>query len=136
MELLTPGFGLFFWQLFVFLILFFLLAKFAWRPILDSLKVREESIEEALLSAENAREEMTKLQSSNQQLLDEGRQERDKIIKDATTAASKLVEAAKDNAAKEGKRMIEDAKQAIQIEKHAAIKDVKKSGCYFILRNY
>ena len=77
MELITPGAGLIFWQAVVFLLLFLILRKFAWRPILDSLKIREESIEDALNSAELAREEMQNLKSENEQLLNEARAERE-----------------------------------------------------------
>ena len=51
MELLTPGLGLFFWTLVVFLLVFFILKKFAWKPILDALRDREESIDNALMTA-------------------------------------------------------------------------------------
>ena len=90
MELLTPGLGFVFWQTVVFLALVFLLGKFAWKPILQSLKIREESIEDALKSAERAKEEMAQLKADNQKLLEQARVERDQILKDATAAASRL----------------------------------------------
>ena len=94
MEFLTPGTGLLFWQVVIFLGLFFLLAKFAWKPILSSLKEREESIQTALDQAEKAKIEMASLKSDNEKLLKETREERDKILRDARTAGNRLQEEA------------------------------------------
>ena len=87
MELLTPGSGLIIWQAIIFLMLFVLLSKFAWKPILGSLKEREDSIQNALDTAEKARAEMAKLTSDNEKLLKEAREERDKMLKDAREVA-------------------------------------------------
>lgn len=125
MELLTPGTGLLIWQTVIFGLLFFLLAKLAWKPIMQSLKIREESIQEALDSAEKAKEEMAKLQSDNQKLLDEARREKDLILQEAREIASKLKEDAKADATKEGQKLIEDAKAAITTEKNAAMAEVR-----------
>jgi len=125
MELLTPGLGLIFWQAVIFLMLVFLLGKFAWRPILDSLRIREESIEEALRSADEAREEMSKLQSDNEALLVKAREERDTLLKEAAKLGAKLKEDAKEDAKKITSKMIEDAKLSIVSEKEAALKEVR-----------
>jgi F-type H+-transporting ATPase subunit b len=125
MELLTPGLGLIFWQAVIFLLLVLLLGKFAWRPILDSLRIREESIEEALRSADEAREEMAKLQSDNEKLLVEAREERDVLLKEASKMASELKDEAKDEAKKITAKMMDDAKSAITSEKEAALKEVR-----------
>src|ERR1041385_4694587 len=100
MDLLTPGTGLIFWQLITFLGLFFILAKFAWKPILGSLKEREESIQTALDSAEKAKQEMASLKSDNEKLLKEAREERDRILRDARTASNQLQDEAQTNAKK------------------------------------
>ena len=73
--LLTPGIGLLFWMTVTFLIVLFLLKKFAWRPILDALHAREDSIDSALAAAKEAKEEMARLQASNEDLLKEARNE-------------------------------------------------------------
>jgi F-type H+-transporting ATPase subunit b len=125
MELLTPGLGLIFWQAIIFLLLVLLLGKFAWRPILDSLRIREESIEEALRSADEAREEMSELHAENEKLLAEARIERDVLLKEATKLASQLKEEAKEDAKKITAKMMEDAKAGIIAEKEAALKDVR-----------
>jgi len=125
MELLTPGIGLIFWQALIFVTLLLLLSKLAWRPILDSLKIREDSIEEALRSADVARDEMAQLKSENEKLLDEARAERDNIIKEATQIANKVKEDAKEEASKISKKLVEDAQASIQAEKQSALADVR-----------
>ncbi|MEM6523073.1 MAG: F0F1 ATP synthase subunit B [Bacteroidota bacterium] len=117
--------GLFFMQILIFVIILFLLIKFAWRPILESLKIREESIQDALDSAEKAKEEMAALQADNKKLLDEARVERDQILKDARGMANSIKEASKEEATKQAEKMIEDAKLAINTEKQAALAEVK-----------
>ena len=125
MELLTPGIGLIFWQVVIFLLLVVLLGMFAWRPILDSLKIREESIEEALRSADEAREEMSKLQADNEKLLAQAREERDVLLKEAAKIAGQLKDEAKEDAKKITSKLIEDAKASIVSEKEAALKEVR-----------
>ena len=134
MELLTPGTGLLFWQAVVFLALFFLLAKFAWKPILGSLKEREQSIHEALASAEKAKEEMARLQAGNEQLLREAREERDRIVRDARDAANRLIDQAQAEAKRSADRLIEDAKAVINTEKQAALRDVKSQVALFSIQ--
>jgi F-type H+-transporting ATPase subunit b len=133
MDLLTPGTGLIFWQTFVFLLLVFLLAKFAWKPILGSLKEREESIQQALDSAEKAKIEMAALKSDNEKLLREAREERDKILKEAREAANRMHDQAQADAKKNADKIIEDAKAIIQTERNAALRDVKSQVAMFSL---
>jgi F-type H+-transporting ATPase subunit b len=133
MDLLTPGTGLILWQTFVFLLLVFLLAKFAWKPILGSLKEREESIQQALDSAEKAKLEMAALKADNEKLLREARDERDKILRDARDAAGRLHDQAQADAKKNADKIIEDAKAIIQTEKNAALRDVKEQVAMFSL---
>lgn len=125
MELLTPGTGLIVWQTIIFLLLFFLLAKFAWKPILNSLKIREESIQTALDAAEKAKEEMAQLQADNKKMMDEARQQRDEILKEARDVANTIKEEAKEEASKQTEKMISDARAAINNEKQAALSEVK-----------
>ena len=125
MELLTPGTGLILWQLIIFLLLFFLLTKLAWKPILNSLKDREQSIKEALETAENARLEMSRLKGDNENLLKLAREEREKILRDARDASNRIKDEAQVDAKKAADRIIEDARGAINAEKVAALKEVK-----------
>ncbi|MEQ8304069.1 MAG: F0F1 ATP synthase subunit B [Cyclobacteriaceae bacterium] len=133
MELLTPGVGLIFWQAVVFILLFFLLAKMAWKPILASLKEREDSIQSSLDSAEKAKLEMASLKADNEKLLKEAREERDKILRDARDAANRLHDQAQVDAKKNADKIIEDAKAIINIEKEAAMRDVRAQVAAFSL---
>jgi F-type H+-transporting ATPase subunit b len=125
MELVTPGLGLIFWQTITFLIVLFLLSKFAWKPIMKALHEREASIEQALSAAEKAKLEMQGLKAENEKLLAEARMERDKILKEASDAGNNIVESARLKANEEGARMIAVAREAIENEKRAAITEVK-----------
>lgn len=125
MELVTPGIGLIFWQVVTFLVVLFLLSKFAWKPIMQALNERENSIEEALRSAEKAKLEMQSLKADNEKLLAEARLERDKILTEASEAGNNMIEAARLKANEEGARMITQAREAIENEKRAAITEVK-----------
>jgi F-type H+-transporting ATPase subunit b len=125
MELLTPGSGLLFWQVVVFVALLVLLKKFAWGPILQSLKIREESIQDALDAAKEAKEEMANLKAANEDLMQEARGEREKMLKSATQAANVLKEEAKVQAQAMSDKIITDAKAEIEIQKNAALAEVK-----------
>lgn len=126
MELITPDLGLIFWMIISFSMVLFILAKFAWKPIVHTLKIREESIAEALKSADLAKEEMAQLKADNEKLLEEARLERDKILKEAVAASNKLKDEAKEESQKIGKKMIEDARITIQNEKKNAMEEVKQ----------
>ncbi len=125
MELLIPNPGLVFWTGIAFLMLVFLLTKFAWKPILQTLKIREESIDEALKAAELAREEMGELKADNEKLLVKAREEREQLLRDASKAASMIKEEAKTDAEIISKRMMEDAKAGIEAEKQSALAEVR-----------
>jgi F-type H+-transporting ATPase subunit b len=125
MELVTPAIGLLFWQTVTFLLVLFLLSKFAWKPIMSALSAREESIENALRMAEKAKLEMQELKAGNEKLLAEARAERDKILKEASEASNQMIEAAKTKANDESNRMIAAARDAVQNEKRAALAEIK-----------
>ncbi len=133
MELLTPGTGLIIWQLIIFVGLFFLLKALAWKPILASLKEREQSIQSALDTAEKARLEMSQLKSDNEKLLKEAREERDKMLAQAREASNRLRDEAVGEAKKAADKIITDARAAINIEKQAALKEVKIQVAMFSL---
>jgi F-type H+-transporting ATPase subunit b len=125
MELVQPGIGLIIWMTIAFSLLLWILAKFAWKPILKGLKEREHNIEDALNKANQTREEMKALKFSNEQLLKEAKEERDLILRDARKVKESIVEGARIKANEEANRMIENAKEAIKNEKLAAIHDMK-----------
>ena len=124
-PLLNPSYGLIVWTLVAFLTVLFLLKKFAWKPILNALKEREDFIQNALDTAEKAKEEMKTLQSNNERILAEARAERDLLLKDARDVRDKMISEAKGIAAKEGERLLKSARENIQNEKMAAITELK-----------
>ena len=125
MELVKPEFGLIFWMVISFGLIMLILKKFAWKPILNMLHEREASIQSALDSAEKAKEEMKALQSSNEKILADARNERDLLLKDAREIREKMIADAKGIATKEGERMLTIARENIQNEKMAAITELK-----------
>ncbi|MFT6215897.1 MAG: F-type H+-transporting ATPase subunit b [Roseivirga sp.] len=125
MELLIPDTGLLIFQVLAFTILLIVLRKFAWKPILDGLNEREQTIESALLAAEQAKSDMQTLQADNQNLLAEARTERDHLLKEALAVANSIKEEAREETSKIASKMIEEAKAAIETEKNAALNDVK-----------
>ncbi len=133
MELLTPGTGLIIWQLVVFVGLFLFLAKFAWKPILASLNEREASIQSALDTAEKAKQEISLLKADNEKLLKEAREERERIMREAREAAGRMMEEAQTDAKKTADKIVDDARAAINIEKQAALKEVKVQVAMFSL---
>ena len=125
MKLITPDFGTIFWMVLFFSIIFFILKKFAWKPILNSLRNREETIKEALESAEKVKLEMTKLKSANEKILAEARNERDMLMREARTLKEKIIADAQEQAQIEAKKIIESARQSIDNEKKSAINEIK-----------
>jgi len=125
MELVSPGLGLIFWMVVSFSILMFITFKFIWPAILGGLKEREEEIANSLDEAKKAREEMKSLQSSNEALIAEAKEQRDEILKEAKELKTDMLNAAKKQAQEEGQRLIEEAKKQIESEKMAAITELK-----------
>ena len=117
--------GLFIMQSVLFLIILLLMKKFAWKPILNSLQEREEGIQNAINMAEDARKEMATLKNQNENLLKEARAERDAMIKDAKETATRMVEDSKNAAKVEAEKVMISARHAIQLEKSAAISELK-----------
>jgi len=126
MGLVTPDFGLVFWMLVSFISLLIILKKFAWKPILGSLKAREDSIDEALKSAEKAKDGMARLHADNKVILQEAKVERENLLKEAREIKDKIVADAKNEATQEADKIITNAKAQIEGEKLAAISEIKE----------
>ena len=124
MGLITPDYGLVVWMLISFGLVLFVLKKFAWRPIMDGLKSREESISKSLKMAEEARNEIKKLQVYNEELAEKARAERELALKEAKSLRDKIVEEAKSQAQAEAQKIIEKSKLAIIQEKENAQKEL------------
>ena len=125
MQLLTPALGLIVWTLLAFLVVFFILKKYAWPAIINGLRQREETIAASLATAEKIKAEMAQMKNENEALLAQAREERANMLKDARNASDKMVADAKDKAKIEYDRIITDAQNAIEQQKNAAITDVK-----------
>ena len=119
------SFGLFFWQLLIFIFLVLLLKKFAWKPILDTVNERESSIKNAISEAEKARNEMASIQESNQKVLKEARTEREALLKETRATSAEMVALAKTNAQTEANKIIAQAQEAIKNEKRTAVNELK-----------
>jgi len=126
MELFTPNLGTIFWMVIIISIVAFVLKKFAWKPILNALYEREESIETALNAAQEARQEMDKLKAGNEELLAEARKEKESILREAMNLKESVIAEAKEKASAETQRSIEHARQQIQNERAKAVNEMKK----------
>ncbi|MCQ2606440.1 MAG: F0F1 ATP synthase subunit B [Bacteroidales bacterium] len=125
MDLVTPGIGLVFWTTITFLLVVFLLIKFAWKPVLGMINERNKSIEDALLLAEKTKEEMKALQADNEKIVAEARKERDTLLKEARELREQMIAQAKSDATEEANKIMAAAKQAIENEKNQAMQDLK-----------
>jgi F-type H+-transporting ATPase subunit b len=125
MDLLTPELGLFFWTLLAFLAVFFILKKFAWKPILKALTERETGIAQSIASADRVKKEMAQMQNESEKLMQSAREERSAMLKEAKDAKDRIVNEAKDQAKLEANKIIAEAAQQIHQQKMAAITDVK-----------
>jgi F-type H+-transporting ATPase subunit b len=125
MRLVTPDIGTIFWMLLMFIIVLIVLRKFAWKPILNALHNREQSIEDSLRSADKAKKEMEKLQADNEKIMAEARKDRDKMLKETKKTSERILNEAKDKAGEESKKIIKTARQQIENEKDAAIADIR-----------
>lgn len=125
MDLLTPEFGLFFWTLIAFLAVFFILKKYAWKPILKALNERETGIADSIAAAEKVKAEMAEMKNENEQLMAKAREERSQMLKEARLEADRIINKAKDDTKAVADKMMADATQQIEQQKMAALTDVK-----------
>ncbi len=123
-SLTSPAIGTIFWAVLIFSIFFYILAKFAWKPILGALKQRDDMIKGSLEAAENARKEMLQLQSDNEMILRKAREEREDILREARDVRDKLIGEAKGKAAQEAAKIVEAAKAGIEREKSKALAEI------------
>ncbi|MCX6291256.1 MAG: F0F1 ATP synthase subunit B [Bacteroidetes bacterium] len=124
-KLIQPEIGLIFWMTLSFVVVLYILGKFAWKPILKALSEREQNIEEALNTARKAKEEMIALKSDNERLLNEARGERDKMLKEARDTKDAIIAEAKGKAQAEANKIMASARDSINNEKMAAITELK-----------
>jgi F-type H+-transporting ATPase subunit b len=125
MNIVTPGIGIIFWQTLTFLLLVLILSRFVWRPIMSAIRTREASIEDAIRAAELARDEMERLTADNEKLMAEARLERDHLIKEAATVATKIRDEAREEASKIADKLLKDTRHTIDLEKQAFLSEMK-----------
>ncbi len=126
-SVIKPDFGLIFWTTIAFGLFWLLMAKYAFRPIAEALKEREDDIQNSLDEAKKAREEMAKMKSEHENLLAQAREERSKILKEAKLVGDNMVSEAKAKAKEEANRIVATAKEQIENEKMAAMIDIKNT---------
>ena len=124
-SILTPDFGLFFWMLIAFLVVFLLLAKFGFPVITGMVEERKNFIDESLRKAHEAQERLANIEKEGESILQEAREKQAQILKEAAETRDAIVEKAQDKARAEGARLLEDARVAIEQEKKAAIADIR-----------
>ena len=124
-PLLKPEFGLLMWTLVAFLIVFFILKKYAWPAITNGLKQREQGIADALSTAERVKAEMAQMKSEHEALLAQAREERAQILKEARETKEKIINESKETAKKEASKIITETQATIEAQKMAALIDVK-----------
>lgn len=124
-PLVLPDYGLVVWSTLAFSIVLFVLSKFAWKPIMKSIREREDSIDESLAMAERVKSEMAQLKNENEVLLAKAREERAQLLKEARETKDKIINEAKEQAKVEANKIITDAQLAITQQKMAAITEVK-----------
>ena len=125
MQLLDPALGLIVWTLLAFLVVFFILKKFAWPAIINGLNEREKTIADSLATAEKIKAEMAQMKNENEALLAQAREERATILREAKEAGDKMVAESKEKAKAEFDRILTEAQSTIEQQKNAAIVDVK-----------
>lgn len=124
-PLVLPDPGLLIWSTLAFLILLFVLGKFAWKPIMKAIGEREKGINDAIASAEKIKAEMAQLQSDNEKLLAQAREERTQILNEAKAIKDKMISEAKEKAKAEAAKIMAETQQAIENQKMAAVVDLK-----------
>lgn len=127
MDLVTPDIGLLVWTGISFGLLYLILKKFAWGPILGAVNEREQSIKNALEAADKAKEEMETLKADNEKILQEARAEKENLLKEAREIKSKLISDAEEEAKRKSKKMVDEAKTAIQNEKNSAMNELRNT---------
>lgn len=126
MELFTPEVGLIFWMLIPFLVVFYVLAKFAWPAILKGVEKRNQFIDESLIAARQAREDLARVKADSDAILEQARKDQAAILAEAAKSRDKIVEVAKDKAGEEAAKIIESAREQINMEKEDAIRQIRR----------
>lgn len=125
MELVMPGIGVLFWTCLIFLLLFFILKKWAFPVINGMLRKREEKISAALSQAESTRSEMARMEAENKAMMSQARLEREKILEEADQIKRRIEEESREKAKAEYERMVTSAKFDIEQQKRIAVEEIR-----------
>lgn len=125
-SVIKPDPGLIFWTSIIFILLWTILGRMAFKPIQNALKKRENDIQSALDEAKLARQEMSNVQAENQKMLAEAREERTRMLKDAKETKEQIVKEAKDQAREEAKKIVTNAQLEIENQRKVAMAELKK----------
>ncbi|NLI71125.1 MAG: F0F1 ATP synthase subunit B [Bacteroidales bacterium] len=126
MELFTPEVGLLFWMLIPFLVVFYVLAKYAWPAILKGVEKRNQFIDESLIAARQAKDELARVKADSDAILEQARIEQAAILAEAAKSRDKILEVAKDKAGEEATKIIASAREQINLEKEDAIRQIRR----------
>ena len=126
MSLITPSFGLLFWMVVIFGIVFFLLAKFGFPVITKAVQRRSDHIADSLQAAQKAEERLANMAAEQQKLIEQTRVEQSRILKEASQAREQMIAQAREDASAAAEKILEDARTRIAAEKDAAIKDIQR----------
>jgi F-type H+-transporting ATPase subunit b len=125
-PLVQPDPGLFIWTILTFLVLLTLLAKFAWRPLLQALESRQETIRKSLDDAERARQELERLQQESAQIIRQARVEAESIISRSRSDAERVREEMRKKAKAEADAIVRSAEGQIQLETQRALQQLRR----------
>ena len=124
-SILSPDFGLLFWMLLAFLVVFFLMAKFGFPVITNMVEERKNFIDESLKSAREANEKLANIKVESEAILNEARKQQATILKEAMATRDQIVSEAREKAQTEGQKLLEEAKAQISVEKENALRDIR-----------
>lgn len=124
-SILTPDLGLLFWMTLAFLVVLFVLAKFGFPAIVNTVEKRKNYIDESLRKAHEASERLENIRQEGEAMLQEAREKQAKILQEAASARDAIVEKAQDKAREEGARLLSEARAQIESEKQNAIRDIR-----------
>ena len=126
-SILTPDFGLLFWMLLAFLVVFFLMAKYGFPVITKMVEERKNYIDESLQKAREANERLAGIKQESERLLDEARARQSEILSQAKATGDSIVREAREKAQDEGSKLLQEAKAQIAVEKENALRDIRQT---------
>lgn len=122
---LIPHLGTIIWLVLIFMLVLFILAKFAWKPLLKALDERQTSVEQALSSAEEAKSMLAKIEQEQQKIIEEAKAEKERLVKEGFKQREKIISDARIKAQLAYDEMIADARKDIEQERKSAENEIR-----------